>query len=705
MRVIWSLIALCTFAISSAVMVRPAASQPRPGRDFKPAAARAQATLTAKHGEPERQRIERGVKQVLAFWQSQDGDAAALEQFLAAQFLPKGPALDGAFERFEGSFEQMDGLLYALTRELRRRADLDLGPLTDVDKLFAGMEPAAHVTDDLFQAKLGFVVLLNFPLTTLEERLARGPSWSRRQWADARLAQRFMRRVPGHLQQKFTESVQAAEVYIAEYNIYMHHVIDRPGLGAAQRPFPRGVRLLSHWNLRDELKSQYASPEGLRRQRLIAKVMERIVDQTIPRAVINSPRVDWNPLTNAVAPAPSETIEEAGPPPARLEEREPDVRYARLLDVFRAARQLDPYSPTAPTLIAWRFDVDRELPEARVRAMLEEVVRSPLIPRLGALISQRLGRPLEPLDVWYPGFRARPRYSEAELDKLVAKRYPTAAAFQKDLPRLLGKLGFAPQRARFLADHIVVDAARGSGHAMEAKGRPDMPRLRTRVAKGGMNYKGYNIAVHELGHNVEQVFSLYEVDHNLLRGVPNTAFTEALAFVFQARDLELLGLKAGDPAAERQRALHDLWMTYEIAGVGLVDMAVWHWMYDHPQATPAQLREATLAIARDVWNRYYAPVFGQRDVTLLAIYSHLIANYLYLPDYSIGHLIAYQIEEHLKKGAKLGSEVERMARHGLVSPDLWMQHATGSPVSAKPLLEAAGQALAAAAQRGAGTGR
>ena len=57
-----------------------------------------------------------------------------------------------------------------------------------------------------------------------------------------------------------------------------------------------------------------------------------------------------------------------------------------------------------------------------------------------------------------------------------------------------------------------------------------------------MNFKGFNIAVHEMGHNVEQTFSLNDVDSTLLQGVPNTAFTEALAFVFQAHDLELLGL-------------------------------------------------------------------------------------------------------------------------------------------------------------------
>jgi hypothetical protein len=82
---------------------------------------------------------------------------------------------------------------------------------------------------------------------------------------------------------------------------------------------------------------------------------------------------------------------------------------------------------------------------------------------------------------------------------------------------------------------------------MEPHRRGSKARLRTRIEKDGMNYKGYNIAVHELGHNVEQVFSLYDVDYTLLAGVPNNAFTEALAFTFQAKDMELL--KLGKPRA------------------------------------------------------------------------------------------------------------------------------------------------------------
>jgi len=99
-------------------------------------------------------------------------------------------------------------------------------------------------------------------------------------------------------------------------------------------------------------------------------------------------------------------------------------------------------------------------------------------------------------------------------------------------------------------------------------------------------------------------------------------------------------------------------------------------------------------ISRDTWNRFYAPLLGGKDSVLLGIYSHMLSNPLYLPDYPLGHLIAFQIEEHLKKlPGPLGPELERMAKLGAVTPDVWMTAATGAPVSTAPLLRAAEDAL------------
>jgi hypothetical protein len=655
--------------------------------------AKLQDELVAKFGAQQRGRIERGLHQVAEFWRADDGDAAAFEEFARANFAGDQTSLDTMFNRFQSLLEQLDGHMHEINREFNQQSDLDLGPVLPFDEVFAGYDPSAHVLDDFFNNKLAFTVLLNFPLSTLDERLKNGPTWSSRQWAETRLAQRFDKRIPADVNLSISQAGAAAGQYISQYNIWMHHLLDPQG----QRLFPPKMRLLSHWNLRDEIKADYPDAQsGLAKQRMIQQVIERIVTQTIPQVVINNSTVDWNPFTNQVQPAAvkdsDSTTENRGPSNAP----EPDTRYANLLKVFNASRKADPYSPTAPTLIDRRFQEDREIPEVRVKAMLEQVLSSPLVAQTAKLIQTHLGRPLEPFDVWYNGFRPGSKYTEAQLDEMVAKKYPTAGAYQKDIPNLLIKLGFAPDRAQYVANNIIVDPARGSGHAMGSSMRSEKAHLRTRVEKIGMNYKGFNIAVHEMGHNVEQTFSLNDNDYTLLQGVPNTAFTEALAFVFQGHDLELLGLPAPDAKSESEKTLNDFWGTYEIGGVALVDMSVWHWMYDHPQATPKQLDEATVQISKDIWNRYYAPVFHKNDVVLLGIYSHMIDSFLYLPDYPIGHMIAFQIEEQMKKAGSIGPEFERMAKMGRITPDLWMERATGRPVGPEALLEATKRALSAA---------
>lgn len=653
--------------------------------------------LLAKYGDAQRPRLQRGLQQVSEFWRAEDGDAAAFEDFVRTNFAGDQLTLDTMFNRFQQLLETLSGHMHEISREFRQQQDLDLGPVLPFDEVFGGYDPSAHILDDFFNNKIAFTVLLNFPLANLDECLKNGATWTRRQWAEVRLAQRFGKRIPADVNLAISQAEADAGQYISQYNIWMYHLVDDKG----QRLFPPKMRLLSHWNLRDELKSDYSDKEnGLAKQRTIQQVMERIVTQSIPQGVVDNPNVDWNPFTNEVKPAAAKDSDSPAPANATVSNtREPDTRYAKLLETYQASRKADPYSPTNPTLIDRRFNEDREIPEPRMKAMLEQVLSSPQVAQTAKLIEARLGRPLEPFDVWYNGFRPGSKYSGAELDAMVAKKYPTPEAYQKDIPNLLVKLGFSPEKAQFVADHIIVDPARGSGHAMGAEMRSEKAHLRTRVEKSGMNYKGYNIAVHEMGHNVEQTFSLNEVDYTLLQGVPNTAFTEALAFVFQGHDLELLGLPAPDEKAQAEKTLNDFWGAYEIAGVALVDMGVWHWMYDHPQATPQQLNQATQQIAKDVWNKYYAPVFHKKDVVLLGIYSHMIDSFLYLPDYPIGHLIAFQIEEQMKKAGAIGPEFERITKEGRVTPDLWMINATGKPVGPEALLAATERALKAASTK------
>jgi hypothetical protein len=640
--------------------------------------------LVARHGETFAVRIRTGVRQVAERWWTEDGDAAAFATFCGESFIQDEATLAQTFKRLEAVLEQIDGHLLETRRELLRPSDLDTGPVSTLDQMLGTLDLQAHVDDDLFRTKVAFVMLLNFPLHTLGERLEHGGSWDRETWARSRLMDRFALRVPAEVTQEATRAFTEADRYIADYNIRMDRLVDREG----KRPFPDGLRLISHWGLRDELASHYGEDGALPKQRLIQTVMERIVRQEIPVQVIDNPDVLWSPQTNDVKPAPGAR---AGGAPTTTA-REPDTRYEKLLEVFRAAKQADVYAPTAPTFIARRFELDRQIPVKDVEALLVSVLESDEIRALAAEIEKRLGRPLEPFDIWYSGFKSRGGRSERDLDDIVRSKYPTVAAFQADVPSLLVRLGFTKDKAEWLAERIVVDPSRGAGHAMGAVRREDRAHLRTRIPSSGMNYKGFNIAVHELGHNVEQVFSLHGIDHWALYGVPNNAFTEAFAFVLQNRDLELLGLGAPNATSRGREALATLWATYEIAGVALVDMKVWDWMYARPDAKPAQLREATLAIARDVWNRYFAPVFKTRDVELLAIYSHMISNGLYLPDYPLGHIIAFQIAAKLRD-ADFATEFERMARQGRLTPDAWMRGAVGEPISSKALLAEARRAL------------
>ncbi|HPN74995.1 MAG TPA: hypothetical protein PK386_06865, partial [Candidatus Marinimicrobia bacterium] len=588
--------------------------------------------LIRKFGEENRDRLETGVKQVCDFWRAEDGDLATLKQFCLDNFISDQAELLKAFEHIEKTFETMGGVLVELNRDLRWYMDVPTGPILPIDYLLANFNLGSHVEDDLYATKIAFFVLLNYKVYTLEEILAEGAEWDRQKWAEVRLAQKFTSRVPAQYNQKRYEAYTAADNYITNYNIYMHNLLTED----EQRLFPEGLKLIAHWGLRDELKAQYQLSDGFPRQKLIYEVMLKIINQEIPKIVIDNPAVDWNVAKNTVSGVSSDNSPE------------PDTRYARWLGVFQGERACDPYYLISRSQIDRRFNEDREIPEDIVRQLFVDVLTAPELKQTARLISKRLGRELEPFDIWYNQFRAKSQYTEAELDKITQVKFPTAESFKMQLPEILMKLGFDRNTANFLQTKIEVDPARGSGHAMGAARRSDNAHLRTRVTENGMDYKGYNIALHELGHCVEQVFSLNKVDHTLLQGVPNTAFTEAFAFVFQKRDLDVLGLSEKDPQSEHLAALNDLWQTAEIAAVALVDMDAWHWLYEHPEATPKEFEQAVIDIAKRVWNEYYYPVIGKKDSEILAIYSHMIDSGLYLPDYPLGHLISFQIEQYIK---------------------------------------------------------
>ena len=625
------------------------------------------------------ERMERGVKQAAALWREEDGTREEFQAFVQENYARTEAERQALFESLSRILEKLNESADLLTVELLRPTQLtNAGEPTTVDWIMSGYSTSAHWADDLFANKVAFITILNFPFYSLEEKNTLGVNWTRQQWAEARLGDVFTARVPAEVQANMAQALANAENYIADYNIYMGNLRTQDG----EQLWPNDKVLLSHWNLRDELKALYQSDnlesrgKNREKQEMIYQVMQRIVNQTIPAEAVNNPDYIWNPYGDVAEG-----------------QREPYTRYQKILDIFHAMQALDAYCPNMPTGIQRNFEGGMEFSAAELDSLFRTLIGSEQVQQVAALIRERLERNLRPYDIWYDGFKARATMNEDALSTVTRSLYPDADAFAKDMPRLMQQLGFTADEAKAITQHIVVEPARGSGHAWPCLGRNEPARLRTRIPASGMDYKGYNIAVHEFGHCVEQVLDMYQIDHYMLSGVPNTAYTEASAFLWQQRDLQLLPQSSivNRPIVNRdgEDILDAFWSMYEIMGVSLVDMQMWQWLYANPKATAKELCEETMRIAREVWIQYYEPVLGEHDCILLGIYSHMVNCPMYLPNYPLGHIVQFQLEEHLaqyKTKREFATEYARIYRLGRLTPQEWIRQAVQSDLSVEPVL-------------------
>jgi len=619
--------------------------------------------------------FEKGVRQAAFLWRVEDGSNEDFARFVKENYVSSSEGKLALYNKLAYAFESIFGAMGNIDYLLQKPTIVTGPELDAVDYTISSYSVSAHFSEDMYANKLAFVTVLNFPNYTLAEKNDLGKNWSRLEWAYARLGDYFTTRMPAKINQTAAEASNNAERYIADYNIMMGHLLDEEG----ERLFPENMVLLSHWNLRDEIKSNYADvPNASQKQEMIYKVMERIVAQDIPAAVVNNADYDWAPYSNKTWKDGKEVT--LAPEGAQ--------RYARILETFHSYLEADPYNPQMPTAIMRNFEGSMEVSSEEIEQLFIRLISSEQVKKVSDLIKSRLGRDLRPYDIWYDGFKSRSAMPEDLLSKQTRALYPTPEAFQKGMPKMLQNLGFSKGYSEYLAEKIDVEPARGSGHAWGTSGKGYKSYLRTRIADDGMDYKGYNIAVHEFGHNVEQTLDTYDIDYYTLSGVPNTAFTETLAFVFQKRDLQLLGYES---KIDDNTTLDIFWGMYEIMGVSLVDMYTWRWLYENPTATAEELRDNCIRIAKEVWNKYYEPILGTHDSIILGVYSHMVNASMYLPNYPFGHIIEYQVEEYfskLKDPKVLGPEIERIWKIGRLTPQAWMNEAVGSDVSIDPILNA-----------------
>lgn len=638
-------------------------------------------TITAlikDRGEKEAPRIRKGVSQVASRWLEEDGTPELFNHFCREQFMSLKDA-SGFLKRADKNFEQINGLFQEMYIHVNEPLQVEKEPIMPADYLFSTVAPWSHITDDFFQSKVAFAILLNYPLYTLKEKMTLGTGWTMQEWAKERLAEMFNFHIPAQAYQQASNAYSNADGYFSNYFIVMNSLLSPDG----KRLFAEGHRLSSHWGLRDEIRELYKRQDGLKKQEMIAQVMDCVISSSIPKGVVNSSEVDWDPLSGKVFCEGKEVSLV----------KDENTRYHQFRDIFQATRIVDQCFPSHPTVLDRTFNLYLELPEKDVEAQFTAVLTSPAVKKTAKLISRRLGRPLKPFDIWYTGLHFNNTISEDKLNEIVKERYGSIQAVEKSLKQILMKLGFSDERARFISSRIKVEPSRGAGEALGAAMPESLVHMRINIDRKGLNYKGYRKAIYLLGQCTLHVLANDTGEYAVMRGTPGQAFEEAFALVFQSRDLELLGLTQ-NKAMKNMETLNTLWSAYERSGSSLVALRLWRWMYAHPAASPEEIQIATIAISKEVWNSYFAPVIGEKDSALLSIYSHLISSDLFVLQHSMGRIIQFQIETRINEN-NLATEMERMCKIGRVTPDIWMRSASGAPVSPDALLNASDEALKA----------
>ena len=630
-------------------------------------------TLITTHGDAVRDRATAGVHRAAEVWTEADGNADAFKAFCCDYFIADEAELPTLVARLEIALEQVGGHLYEMRRTLRRWSDLRGEPFGKVDDLLATFDPAPDLSEQYWQQKLAFVARLNLERPSLATMLANGGDWTSDEWATVRVSRAFGPRIPSEVANLVRELSFKSGKFVSEFHVPVGTLVTSSG----NRWFEADRKLIAHWLIREEIRAAYAEEDGLERQHALMWVMRRHIDGTIPAAIMDgSNAADWDAQSNTIGGvAPGELLG--------------TVRYDHWQDNVRVAQALDEHHTEHPTALRRKFDLEREIPEDDVVRQLELLLEAPARADLATLTRQRLGRDLEPQDIYFDEL-AEPVAAD-ELDAAVKARFGDHRGFELALPEVLEQLGYSRGDAEFLGRRVRVEIAKGAGHAM----RPALPEygawLRTNSLEGELGWDGFDTAMHELGHNLEQLCSTHFVPRPVLRGVPNTACTEAFAFLYQGLAASVLHLPESDPqTAADTHCCERLLDAAQIAGPALLEIHVWRWIYDHPDASPEAIRDTVLRVADELWSKYYQQHLGADPYAILAAYQHMVGYPLYLADYALGHIISHQIIGHMH-GKDLATETRRICSIGSLTPDAWMKIAVGNGIDAGVLANDAAQ--------------
>ena len=136
--------------------------------------------IWAKDSQVNTDLVERGVNCAAKLWTAQDGTDEEFIAFCEANFQTREAERNDLFQTIQRNVEIMYGRYNQISINLKMPLHV-VGdkPYTAIDEMFGAIDPFAHFSDDMFASKIAFIVALNFPSYTLDEKNELGKTWGR----------------------------------------------------------------------------------------------------------------------------------------------------------------------------------------------------------------------------------------------------------------------------------------------------------------------------------------------------------------------------------------------------------------------------------------------------------------------------------------------------------------------------------------------
>jgi hypothetical protein len=629
--------------------------------------------LTAKHGATSAERISKGVSQLAAIWSTDEGAGEAFRRFCLDNFMTEAELAESLPE-IAGNLALLGSSGSVVRSKFNEPFDFVDVPEFKADRFFRDATPSY----DAYGSGLAHFLKLNFPVYSVAEKNRMAGQWTRDQWLMNAIGDYFPDRRPVSPDSLLQTEMTKYRRYMENYFFRMDHIKDQAG----KYIFPAGTLLHSHRGIRDNTKEEYNRKDGFKRQKLSGDILEAVFNGEVPEQFLTDTNTRWDPYKKELFVMKNGREE-------RIDgfATESDYRYKGLKTKFLLQQEIDKVFDNGSTFITRNFG-NANLDAGETKKLIEEILANPLNEQIGTIIKKRLKRDLQPFDVWYSGFQEQAVYEGRFLDSVTKSRYPDPKALQDDLPEILERMGFPAGEAEYVGTRINVHAVVSGGYSSQPDVAGGKALVTTMFDKSGLDYKGYRVVMHELGHAVCGVYCTAEPGNFLLAGVPTGGITEGMAEIFAYKNIE--GLDLFPFTAEEKKhllAMATMWYMYEMGGNSLTDIMTWEWMYEHPDASVAELKNAVLDISAGIWNKYFSKTFGnKKESHILSVYNHFTSGDLYLYNYYNGAIYSYLLAGSFSRNDLAGG-LKNACSEGITMPGLWLEKAIGKDFSPEPLFE------------------